>query len=109
MIENARKFPFLYFVMNRMKEDSVKRLTTLIGFYENEHSAIATKHLAVGITSSTTADIYQSIKDVLVKKNSNVTAFASDTCNVMKAIRTGVIREYQPKVLDIHCMYMSRC
>ena len=34
-------------------------------------------------------------------------AFASDTCNVMKGVRNGVIakiHQKQPKVIDIHCI-----
>ena len=50
----------------------MKLLTILIRFYKNEHSTIATRHLeTVGITGSTAADIYQSIKDVLVKYGLN--------------------------------------
>ena len=112
MIENACKSPFsLLCDESNERGDSVKLLTILIRFYENERSTIATRHLeTVGITGSTAADIYQSIKDVLVKYGlnfSNVTVFASDTCHVMKGVRKGVIAkicEDQPKVLDIHCI-----
>jgi hypothetical protein len=58
----------------------------------------------------TAQDIFEAIKDVLVKyglKFSNLVAFASDTCNVMKGVRNGVIaknKQEQPKVLDIHCI-----
>lgn len=38
---------------------------------------------------------------------SNIISFASDTCNVMKGVRNGVIakiRQLQPSVIDIHCI-----
>ena len=37
---------------------------------------------------------------------SNMLSFASDTCNIMKGVKKGVIahlREKQAKVIDIHC------
>ena len=58
----------------------------------------------------TAVDILESIKDVMAKyglKFSNLVAFASDTCNVMKGVRNGVaakIKQEQSKVLDIHCI-----
>ena len=46
VIENAVKFLFSLLCDELNKRgDSVKLLTTLIRFYENEHSAIATRHL----------------------------------------------------------------
>ena len=93
------------------KGDSVKLLTILIRFYDSERGSIATRHLhTVGISSMTATDIFESIKSVLSKYGlafSNLMAFASDTCNVMKGVRKGVIaqiRKEQPKVMDIHCI-----
>jgi hypothetical protein len=112
VVENARKFPFsLLCDESNEKGDSVKLLTVLIRSYECERSSIATRHLhTVGITGMTAADIFESIEEVLVKYDlefSNLIAFASDTCNVMKGVRNGVIakiRQEQPKILDIHCI-----
>ncbi len=97
--------------MSPMKKVTVKLLTILIRTFECEHSSIATRHLhTVGITGMTAVDIFEAIKDVLVKYGlefSNLVSIASDTFNVIKGVRNGVsakIRQEQPKVLDIHCI-----
>ncbi len=112
IVENVRNVPYsLMCDESNEKGDSVKLLTILIRTFECEHSSIATRHLhTVGITGMTAVDIFEAIKDVLVKywlEFSNLVSFASDTCNVMKGVRNGVsakIRQEQPKVLDIHCI-----
>ena len=111
VVENARNVPFsLLCDESNEKGDSVKLLTILIRSYECDRGSIATRHLdTVGITGMTASDIFESI-DVLDKYDlefSKLIAFASDTCNVMKGVRNGVIakiRHEQPKVIDIHCI-----
>ncbi len=112
VVENVLNCPFsLLCDESNEKGDSVKLLTILIRSYECDRGCIATRHLhTVGITGMSAADIFESIKDVLDKYGlefSHLMAFVSDTCNVMKGVRNGVIakiRHEQPKVIDIHCI-----
>lgn len=93
------------------KGDSVKLLTVLIRAYESNNSMIRTRHLeTVGITDLTANSIFDFIEEVILKYGldfSNMISFASDTCNVMKGSRKGVIsklRAKQPKIINIHCI-----
>ena len=90
--------------------DRVKLLTILLRMFEVENSQIVTRHLeTVGITDLTADGIFGAIQSTLVQHGlsfTNMVSFSSDTCNVMKGARNGVIaklREQQPKVVDIHC------
>ena len=66
--------------------------------------------LLVSLTDLTATGIFTAIQNVIKKYSleiSNHLAFVSDTCNVMKGVRNGVIakfREVQPKIIDIHCI-----
>jgi hypothetical protein len=64
----------------------------------------------VGITDLSAHGIFESLEEVIGKFGltfSNMVSFASDTCSVMKGVRSGVIaklRQRQHKVIDIHCI-----
>ena len=69
------------------------------------------RHLKTeGITAFSAVDIIEAIKnvfDVYGLSFDNLIAFASDTSNVMKGVRNGVISKIcheQPKVFDGHCI-----
>ena len=79
-VESALKFPYsLICDDSNEKGDNVKLLTILMRSNECENSSVVTRHLdTVGITCVTSADIFHSIKDVLLKYGlnfSNVIAF----------------------------------
>ena len=91
--------------------DAEKLLTVLVHLYEPTAGKIATRHLdTVGITDFTGLGIFTAIKSVLDAYQipfHNVLSFTSDTCNVMKGARKGVIahlREVQPNIIDVHCI-----
>ena len=91
--------------------DSVKLLTILVRIYEPRDAIIVTRHLdTVGIQDFTADGIFVAIEETLKKYSipfCNLMSFTSDTCNVMKGFRKGVIaklRALQPKVIDIHCI-----
>ena len=91
--------------------DSVKLLTVLVRAYESSNGVIRTRHLeTVAIADLSSSGIFDSIEEVLRKYGlefSNMISFASDTCNVMKGARKGVIarlRQKQAKIIDIHCI-----
>ena len=91
--------------------DSVKLLTILVRLYDPGNQIIVTRHLeTVGITDLTADGIFSAIAQTLQKYNvpfSNLLSFVSDTCNVMKGVKGGVIakiRSEQPKVVDINCI-----
>ena len=91
--------------------DSVKLLTVLVRAYESSNGVTRTRHLeTVAIADLSSSGIFDSIEEVLRKYGlefSNMISFASDTCNVMKGARKGVIarlRQKQAKIIDIHCM-----
>ena len=71
------------------------RLTVLVRFFYVSTESIVTRHLeTVGITDFTAEGIFSALKDTLEKYNlplSNLMSFTSDTCNVMKEERGGVI------------------
>ena len=91
--------------------DSVKLVTVLVRAYESSNGVIRTRHLeTVAIADLSSSGIFDSIEEVLRKYGlefSNMISFASDTCNVMKGARKGVIarlRQKQAKIIDIHCI-----
>lgn len=72
---------------------------------------IVTRHLdTIGITDFTADGIFVALKETLEKyclSFSNLVSFTSDTCNVMKGARGGVIaklREEQGNIIDVHCV-----
>ena len=69
MVESALKFAFsLLCDESNEKRDTVKLLTILMRSHECENSSVATRHLVtVSITCVTAADIFHSIKDVVLK------------------------------------------
>ena len=91
--------------------DSVKLLTILVRFFDPVREIVVTRHLdTVGITDVSAEGIFTALAETVQKYNlqfSNLLSFASDTCNVMKGARCGVVaklRGEQPKLLDIHCI-----
>ena len=93
------------------KGDQCKLLTILVRFFDSSKDFVVTRHLeTVGITDFTAEGIFLALKDVLEQyciPLTNVMSFTSDTCNVMKGARGGVIaklRSVQPKILDVHCI-----
>ena len=91
--------------------DEVKLLTILVRLFDARVSAVVTHHLdTVGITNLTAEGIFTALKETLERHHlpfSNLISFTSDTCNVMKGSRGGVIsklRLLQPKVIDTHCI-----
>ncbi len=93
------------------KGDSVKLLTVLIRIFEPHNQRISTRHLdTIGITDLSADGIFSGLEYVIKKYDlsfENMLSFTSDTCNVMKGARGGVIaklRARQPKVFDIHCI-----
>ena len=89
----------------------MKLLTVLIRMFEPENGKIVTWHLdTIGITDLTADDIFSSLGDTLLKYNlsfDKLLGFTSDTCNVMKGAKNGVIaklRVKQPKVINVHCI-----
>ena len=97
--------------MRAMKEAMLlKLLTILIRVFEPENGKIVTRHLdAIGITDLTAGGIFSSLAETLSKYHlpcDQLLSLASDTCNVMKGAKNGVItklRAKQPKVIDVHC------
>ena len=91
--------------------DSQKLLTILVRLFEPLNEVICTRHLdTVGITDLSAQGIYLAIKETLHKYHipiENLLSFTSDTCNVMKGAKGGVIAKIQveqPKVVDIKCV-----
>ena len=71
--------------------DSEKLLTVLVRAYEPHNSVIATRHLETVFTAE---GIFGALKNTLQKYRLpfvNLVSFTSDTCNVMKGVRGGVI------------------
>ena len=91
--------------------DSEKLLTILLRAFEPHTSMVVTRHLdTVGITDFTANGIFLSLNQTLDKYRlsfDNLVSFTSDTCNVMKGARGGVIaklRQEQPEVIDVYCI-----
>ena len=91
--------------------DAEKLLTVLVRLFNPVSGTIVTRHLdTIGITDLTGLGIFTAVKSILDKYEinfKNVLSFTSDTCNVMKGARKGVIahfRALQPKIIDVHCI-----
>ena len=91
--------------------DTVKLLTILVRLFEESTCNVVTRHLdTVGIVDFTAEGIFTALKDCLESHNipfTNLLSFTSDTCNVMKGVRGGVIaklRAVQPSIIDVHCV-----
>ena len=72
---------------------------------------IVTRHLdTIGITECSAEGVSVGLKQTLERFQvpiTNVVSFSSDTCNVMKGRRNGVIakfRESQSSIIDINCI-----
>ena len=70
---------------------------------------VVTRHIdTVGITDLTAKGIFTALKKILEARQlpfSDLMSFTSDTCNVMKGQKNGVIailRTLQPKIIDIN-------
>ena len=87
--------------------DLTKLLTILVRFYDPVQRVITTRHIdTVGIQDLTTQGIFTALKDTIERYGIPL-SFTSDTCNVMKGARNGVIAKFrtvQPKIVDIHCI-----
>ena len=91
--------------------DQCKHLTVLVRFFDPKTETVATRHLqTTGITDFTAGGIFSALHETLQCNNlclTNVLSFTSDTCNVMKGARRGVIaklRSVQPMIIDVHCI-----
>ena len=112
IIETIREDPFnLLCDESNERGDSVKLLTILVIFFDRLNSLIVTRHLdTIGITECSAEGIYVGLKQTLERSQvpiANVISFTSDTCNVMKGRRNGVIaklRESQSSIIDINCI-----
>ena len=85
-------------------------LTILVRIFNSVNGVLTTRHLdTVAIVHLTASGIFAGLESTLKKYEipfSNMLSFTSDTCNVMKGARKGVIahlRKEQPKVLDVRC------
>ena len=91
--------------------DQCKLLTVLVRFFYPNMDSVVTRHLeTVGLTEFTVEGMFSALKDTLECNRlclTNVLSFTSDTCNVMKGVRDGVIaklRSVQPKIVDVYCI-----
>lgn len=75
--------------------DSVKLLMLLVRFFDPVREIVVTRHLdTVGITDLSAEGIFTALAETVQKYNlqfSNLLSFVSDTCNVMKGARGGVV------------------
>ena len=85
--------------------------TILLRLFDSTTESIATYHLeTVPLTNFTADGIFLALTDTLDRHKiptSNILSFTSDTCNVMKGTRGGVIsklRAVQPKIIDVNCI-----
>ena len=112
VIDVARASPFnLLCDESNERGDAVKLLTVLVRVFESNNANVVTRHLdTIGITDLSAEGIFSGLEKTLEKYRlpfSKLISFTSDTCNVMKGARGGVIaklREKQPKIIDIHCI-----
>ena len=115
IVSSVRIYPFnLLCDESNERGDSVKLLTVLVRFFDQATGTIATRHLdTIGITDCSAQGIFDGLMKTLNHyqiPSANLLSFTSDTCNVMKGARNGVIaklRELQPCVIDISCMCHS--
>ena len=91
--------------------DHCKLLTILVRLYDRSTQTVATRHLeTVGTANFTAEGLFTYLTESLARHDipiANVMSFTSDTCNVMKGARGGVIaklRSVQPRILDVHCI-----
>ena len=80
-------------------------------FFDIANSLMVTRHLdTIGITDCSAEGVYVGLKETLEKFRvpfANLISFTSDTCNVMKGHRNGVIaklRESQSSIIDVNCI-----
>ena len=112
VLDVARSSPFnLLCDESNERGDSVKLLTVLIRLFEPQNANISTRHLdTIGINDLSANGIFSGLEETLKKYHlsfDKMVSFTSDTCNVMKGARGGVIaklRTKQPNVLDVHCI-----
>ena len=75
--------------------DAVKLLTVLVRIYEPATCTVVTRHLdTIGIVDFTAEGIFTALKGCFESRKTPFTkllSFTSDTCNVMKGVRGGVI------------------
>ena len=91
--------------------DECKLLTILVRLYDPSMQKVVTRHLdTICITDFTADGLFTSLTNSLSEHDipiANVISFTSDTCNVMKGVRGGVItklRSLQPKIFDVYCI-----
>ena len=89
----------------------MKLLTMLVRFFDPCDSSIVTRHLeTIGITDCSAEGIFVGLKETLDRYNIpfiNLISFTSDTCNVMKGRRNGIIaklKELQSSIIDVNCI-----
>ena len=87
----------------------MKLLTVLIRLFEPENEKIVTRHLGTIVITELTADgIFSSLEETFSKYHlsfDKLLTFTSDTCNVMKCARNGMMAKLHaklPKVIDVH-------
>ena len=97
--------------MNQMREVILLNCSRFLLEHLIQNGVVVTCHLdTVGITDLTGEGIFTALKEVIEHYQlsfSNTLSFVSDTCNVMKGTRGGVIaylRGEQPKIIDINCV-----
>ena len=112
ILELAKAAPFnILCDESNERGDQVKLLTILVRLYDPAGGMVVTRHVdTVGITDLTAGGIFIALITVLEARQlpfSNLMNFTSDTCNVMKGQKNGVIaklRTLQPKIIDIYCI-----
>ena len=112
ILELAKAAPFnLLCDESNERGDQVKLLTILVRLYDPAGGMVVTRHIdTVGITDLSAEGIFTALKTALEARQlpfSNLMSFTSDTCNVMKGKKNGVIaklRTLQPRIIDIDCV-----
>ena len=87
-----------------------KLLTILLRLFDPQEGKVVTRHLeTVGVTDLTTNGSFDALRHTIHAHGLSfdcMVSFTSDTCNVMKGARNGVIAKLckeQPKVVNIYC------
>ena len=92
--------------------DQCKLLTVLVRLFDSNTDIIVTRHLeTVGLADFTAEGILSALKDTLERYRlplTNVMSFTSDTCNVMKGARGGVIAKLQPKIVELYLPFVCK-
>ena len=121
ILELAKATPFnLLCDESNERGDQVKLPTILVRLYDPAGGMVVTRHVdTVGITDLSAEGIFTALKTALEARQlpfSNLMSFTSDTCNVMKGKKNGVIaklRLLQPRIIDIdyvcHSHLVSLC